>query len=147
MLYCGWENWAFPIQWNCKWESKRLQKQLCELNIQIDCLLFVSDWHDTDVYQHKQQLQRCYSLFCVVVWQTVEKLLDLLGTLDRWINETPPVDQPSRFGNKAYRTWYGKLEQVSTHTHTHIHKNSAHLQKKICELLYVCNWLRSFLYV
>ncbi|KAF0031910.1 hypothetical protein F2P81_016465 [Scophthalmus maximus] len=46
------------------------------------------------------------------VSETVEKLLDLLETLDRWINETPPVDQPSRFGNKAYRTWYGKLDQV-----------------------------------
>ncbi|XP_040013101.1 serine/threonine-protein phosphatase 2A activator isoform X4 [Xiphias gladius] len=45
------------------------------------------------------------------VSETVEKLLDLLGTLDRWINETPPVDQPSRFGNKAYRSWYVKLDQ------------------------------------
>ncbi|CAI5666180.1 serine/threonine-protein phosphatase 2A activator [Oreochromis niloticus] len=45
------------------------------------------------------------------VSETVEKLVDLLGTLDRWINETPPVDQPSRFGNKAYRTWFAKLDQ------------------------------------
>ncbi|CAJ1071065.1 serine/threonine-protein phosphatase 2A activator isoform X1 [Xyrichtys novacula] len=45
------------------------------------------------------------------VSETVEKLIDLLATLDRWINETPPVDQPSRFGNKAYRTWYAKLDQ------------------------------------
>ncbi|XP_036418881.1 serine/threonine-protein phosphatase 2A activator [Colossoma macropomum] len=45
------------------------------------------------------------------VSETVEKLLSLLGTLDRWIDETPPVDQPSRFGNKAYRTWYAKLDQ------------------------------------
>lgn len=37
----------------------------------------------------------------------------LLNTLDRWIDETPPVDQPSRFGNKAFRTWYAKLDQVS----------------------------------
>uniref|UniRef100_A0A3B3QT01 Serine/threonine-protein phosphatase 2A activator n=1 Tax=Paramormyrops kingsleyae TaxID=1676925 RepID=A0A3B3QT01_9TELE len=43
--------------------------------------------------------------------QTVQKLLDVLNTLDRWIDETPPVDQPSRFGNKAFRTWYAKLEQ------------------------------------
>uniref|UniRef100_A0A4W4GC29 Serine/threonine-protein phosphatase 2A activator n=1 Tax=Electrophorus electricus TaxID=8005 RepID=A0A4W4GC29_ELEEL len=43
--------------------------------------------------------------------ETVKKLLSLLGTLDRWIDETPPVDQPSRFGNKAYRTWYAKLDQ------------------------------------
>uniref|UniRef100_A0A672LQY8 Serine/threonine-protein phosphatase 2A activator n=1 Tax=Sinocyclocheilus grahami TaxID=75366 RepID=A0A672LQY8_SINGR len=47
------------------------------------------------------------------VSETVEKLLAMLGTLDRWIDETPPVDQPSRFGNKAYRTWYAKLDQVS----------------------------------
>ncbi|XP_057183580.1 serine/threonine-protein phosphatase 2A activator isoform X1 [Triplophysa rosa] len=45
------------------------------------------------------------------VSETVEKLLNMLGTLDRWIDETPPVDQPSRFGNKAYRTWYAKLDQ------------------------------------
>uniref|UniRef100_A0A8C1D6T0 Serine/threonine-protein phosphatase 2A activator n=2 Tax=Cyprinus carpio TaxID=7962 RepID=A0A8C1D6T0_CYPCA len=45
------------------------------------------------------------------VSETVEKLLAMLGTLDRWIDETPPVDQPSRFGNKAYRTWYAKLDQ------------------------------------
>nr|AAH76243.1 Protein phosphatase 2A activator, regulatory subunit 4 [Danio rerio] len=45
------------------------------------------------------------------VSETVEKLLALLGTLDQWIDETPPVDQPSRFGNKAFRTWYAKLDQ------------------------------------
>lgn len=54
--------------------------------------------------------------------QTVEKLLELLGTLDRWINETPPIDQPSRFGNKAYRTWFSKLEQVGSEpSHAHPH--------------------------
>lgn len=44
--------------------------------------------------------------------QAIEKLVALLNTLDRWIDETPPVDQPSRFGNKAYRTWYAKLDEV-----------------------------------
>ncbi|KFQ41542.1 Serine/threonine-protein phosphatase 2A activator, partial [Nestor notabilis] len=43
--------------------------------------------------------------------QPIEKLVALLNTLDRWIDETPPVDQPSRFGNKAFRTWYAKLDQ------------------------------------
>ncbi|KAL8174759.1 UNVERIFIED_CONTAM: hypothetical protein K2H54_053322, partial [Gekko kuhli] len=41
----------------------------------------------------------------------IEKLVAVLDTLDRWIDETPPVDQPSRFGNKAFRTWYAKLDQ------------------------------------
>lgn len=49
-------------------------------------------------------------LFCPL--QAIEKLVALLNTLDRWIDETPPVDQPSRFGNKAYRTWYAKLDEV-----------------------------------
>ncbi|NWV59091.1 PTPA phosphatase, partial [Malurus elegans] len=45
------------------------------------------------------------------VSEAIEKLVALLNTLDRWIDETPPVDQPSRFGNKAFRTWYAKLDQ------------------------------------
>ncbi|XP_072287888.1 serine/threonine-protein phosphatase 2A activator isoform X2 [Pyxicephalus adspersus] len=43
--------------------------------------------------------------------QAVENLMALLDTLDRWIDETPPEDQPSRFGNKTFRTWYAKLDQ------------------------------------
>ncbi|KAG7249338.1 hypothetical protein CRUP_007141 [Coryphaenoides rupestris] len=58
--------------------------------------------------------------------QTVEKLLDLLETLDRWIDETPPVDQPSRFGNKAYRTWYGKLDQVGSPYTSLVTRNDTH---------------------
>uniref|UniRef100_A0A2K5S811 Serine/threonine-protein phosphatase 2A activator n=1 Tax=Cebus imitator TaxID=2715852 RepID=A0A2K5S811_CEBIM len=55
----------------------------------------------------------------------IEKLVALLNTLDRWIDETPPVDQPSRFGNKAYRTWYAKLDEeaenlVATVVPTHL---------------------------
>ncbi|GAB1286194.1 Serine/threonine-protein phosphatase 2A activator [Apodemus speciosus] len=59
------------------------------------------------------------------VSEAIEKLVALLDTLDRWIDETPPVDQPSRFGNKAYRTWYAKLDQeaenlVATVVPTHL---------------------------
>uniref|UniRef100_A0A2J8UJN4 Serine/threonine-protein phosphatase 2A activator n=1 Tax=Pongo abelii TaxID=9601 RepID=A0A2J8UJN4_PONAB len=57
--------------------------------------------------------------------EAIEKLVALLNTLDRWIDETPPVDQPSRFGNKAYRTWYAKLDEeaenlVATVVPTHL---------------------------
>ncbi|XP_030673859.1 serine/threonine-protein phosphatase 2A activator isoform X3 [Nomascus leucogenys] len=59
------------------------------------------------------------------VSEAIEKLVALLNTLDRWIDETPPVDQPSRFGNKAYRTWYAKLDEeaenlVATVVPTHL---------------------------
>ncbi|KFW96304.1 Serine/threonine-protein phosphatase 2A activator, partial [Phalacrocorax carbo] len=50
-------------------------------------------------------------LYTLGVREPIEKLVALLNTLDRWIDETPPVDQPSRFGNKAFRTWYAKLDQ------------------------------------
>ena len=36
----------------------------------------------------------------------------MLATLDKWIDEIPPVDQPQRFGNKAYRTWFSRVEEV-----------------------------------
>lgn len=40
-------------------------------------------------------------------------LVKLLETLDSWIDEFPPVDQPQRFGNKAFRSWFEKLQQVN----------------------------------
>ncbi|XP_078604517.1 serine/threonine-protein phosphatase 2A activator-like [Branchiostoma floridae x Branchiostoma japonicum] len=43
--------------------------------------------------------------------EPTEKLLGILDTLDGWVDETPPVEQPQRFGNKAYRTWFQRLEE------------------------------------
>ncbi|KAG5676217.1 hypothetical protein PVAND_006066 [Polypedilum vanderplanki] len=40
----------------------------------------------------------------------VQKLLDMLNKLEKLAIETPPVDQPSRFGNIAFRTWYQKMK-------------------------------------
>lgn len=37
----------------------------------------------------------------------------MLNKMDRWINEIPPIDQPQRFGNKAFRTWFERLKEVS----------------------------------
>lgn len=36
----------------------------------------------------------------------------MLETLDGWIAEFPPLDNPQRFGNKAFRQWHEKLLQV-----------------------------------
>ncbi|KAL4219012.1 Serine/threonine-protein phosphatase 2A activator [Mactra antiquata] len=38
-------------------------------------------------------------------------LLQVLETLNSWVQEFPPVDQPQRFGNKAFRSWFEKLQQ------------------------------------
>ncbi|XP_041431100.1 serine/threonine-protein phosphatase 2A activator-like isoform X2 [Xenopus laevis] len=44
----------------------------------------------------------------------IQKLMALLDTMDRWIDEMPPVDQTSHFGNKAFRTWYAKLDKMKS---------------------------------
>eukprot|EP00002_Diphylleia_rotans_P007321 TRINITY_DN1683_c0_g8_i5.p1 TRINITY_DN1683_c0_g8~~TRINITY_DN1683_c0_g8_i5.p1 ORF type:complete len:216 (+),score=40.65 TRINITY_DN1683_c0_g8_i5:56-703(+) len=50
----------------------------------------------------------------------VFKVLEMLETLDKWVDETPPIEQPMRFGNKAFRIW---LERV--------HENSEQLMRSI----------------
>lgn len=39
-------------------------------------------------------------------------MLALLDTLDRWIDEIPPLPTPQRFGNLAFRSWGKRLESV-----------------------------------
>lgn len=50
--------------------------------------------------------------------QVTENLLNLLSTMKKWISEIPPVAQPQRFGNKAYRTWFQRVnEQAESLVH------------------------------
>ncbi|TNV76688.1 hypothetical protein FGO68_gene11535 [Halteria grandinella] len=44
---------------------------------------------------------------------SLEPLYNYLATLDQWIDEIPPVQQPMRFGNKAYRTWQDRVIKES----------------------------------
>lgn len=44
--------------------------------------------------------------------QAITALLSMLDTLDRWIEEIPPLATPQRFGNLAFRTWGRRLEDV-----------------------------------
>lgn len=39
----------------------------------------------------------------------LQPLMDLLDQLSQWIDEVPPIEQPMRFGNKAYRLWSDKV--------------------------------------
>ncbi|XP_055711585.1 serine/threonine-protein phosphatase 2A activator isoform X1 [Phlebotomus papatasi] len=39
----------------------------------------------------------------------VDKVVQLFVKLNALVDDTPPVDQPQRFGNSAYRTWYQKM--------------------------------------
>lgn len=50
----------------------------------------------------------------VPISENAKKLLDILDTLDKWVDEIPPQDDPKqRFGNKSFTTWQGKLVKES----------------------------------
>lgn len=40
----------------------------------------------------------------------VDQLMSLLEKLNSWIVEIPPIQQPQRFGNKAFTQWYNRLK-------------------------------------
>lgn len=42
----------------------------------------------------------------------VTGILKMLDTLSQWIDEIPAVDQPQRYGNKAFRDFYARLKEV-----------------------------------
>lgn len=39
----------------------------------------------------------------------VQSLVELLHELGSWIDEFPPLNQPMRFGNRAFKSWHGRL--------------------------------------
>ncbi|XP_050296075.1 serine/threonine-protein phosphatase 2A activator-like [Anthonomus grandis grandis] len=43
----------------------------------------------------------------------INKLAALLDTLSQWVDQIPPINQPQRFGNAAFKTWYQKLKDNS----------------------------------
>lgn len=44
-----------------------------------------------------------------VLPQKMQPLYDWLEKIENWLNDVPPVDQPMRFGNKAFRQWIDKI--------------------------------------
>lgn len=40
-------------------------------------------------------------------------LVEMLDELERWITQFPPLEQPMRFGNKAFRQWHDHLVERS----------------------------------
>jgi serine/threonine-protein phosphatase 2A activator len=47
------------------------------------------------------------------VSRTINSIVSILETLIRWIDEIPPLQQPSRYGNLSYRTWHERLIETS----------------------------------
>lgn len=40
----------------------------------------------------------------------VDKILAMIDRLNVIVDEVPPIEQPQRFGNKAFKTWYERLQ-------------------------------------
>jgi len=47
----------------------------------------------------------------------VTKVNELLAQLSKYIDEIPPIPQPMRYGNKAYRLWHAKVAENVNHLH------------------------------
>lgn len=46
------------------------------------------------------------------VSQATQQVLLMLEKMDKWIEDFPPINQPQRYGNKAYRDWHNKLNET-----------------------------------
>ena len=49
-----------------------------------------------------------------------QNVINVLDTMLLWIDEIPPLPTPQRFGNKAFRTWMTRLEEVNNKRTTSI---------------------------
>lgn len=50
----------------------------------------------------------------------VQKILDVLSEMEKLLTETPPIQTVQRFGNKAFRSWFEKVKDVSNSRVTHV---------------------------
>lgn len=44
--------------------------------------------------------------------EMTQRMLNMLNSLSELIDDIKPIEQPQRFGNQAFRTWYNILKEV-----------------------------------
>lgn len=66
------------------------------------------------------------------VSEPVKGLCSIFTTLSEWIDAIPPIDQPQRFGNKAFKEFYEKLVHESSTLLENI--SDEKFRPSICEL-------------
>lgn len=42
----------------------------------------------------------------------IQELLRMFEVLNKLVDDTPVIEQPQRFGNMAYRTWFANMKEV-----------------------------------
>lgn len=50
----------------------------------------------------------------IYVSNVMKQLLGIFDKLNEMVDEIPPTDQPQRFGNKSFRTWSRRMNNVCT---------------------------------
>jgi len=68
-----------------------------------------------------------------ILTQNLTPLYNIIEVLDKWVDEIPPIQQPMRFGNKAFRTWLDRVKDEFAHLMQDILPNE-NLRKALPEL-------------
>ncbi|GAM21031.1 hypothetical protein SAMD00019534_042060, partial [Acytostelium subglobosum LB1] len=67
------------------------------------------------------------------VSQATESILNMLDIMSGWIDEIPPLAQPMRYGNKAYRTWHQRMvDNIATLHQQMLPQNLHHAIVELC---------------
>ncbi|XP_035909962.1 serine/threonine-protein phosphatase 2A activator-like [Anopheles stephensi] len=75
----------------------------------------------------------------LVMPPVVEKLMKVLDRLEQLAIETPPVDQPARFGNVAFKSWHQKMQSESMQLITDVLPDPLkHASKEVCVYFVDC---------
>ncbi|PFH46458.1 hypothetical protein AMATHDRAFT_69816 [Amanita thiersii Skay4041] len=80
----------------------------------IDTWKTTMSYRDYSVFLHRlnESVVGCYLPWNIAYSSKATlSLIELLNTLDGWIDEIPPLATPQRFGNIAFRTWGKRLEE------------------------------------
>lgn len=49
----------------------------------------------------------------IYISPTMKGIIEIFDRLNALIDDTPPIEQPQRFGNKAFRVWSRKMNHVN----------------------------------
>ena len=93
------------INKSCEYKLVRHSLELAFIQEYLGFILAINDAIKSKMVQ---------SISDIPVSNSVENIIFLLEKLDTIIDETPPIQQPQRFGNKAFRTWHQTFKEVKT---------------------------------
>lgn len=54
----------------------------------------------------------------------MQKAVDLIAQINSWVDEIPPIQQPMRFGNRAFRDFYDRV--VTVRAFSPLHEQTDH---------------------